>query len=361
MRPGVQWAVLVLLALLVLGLGGLAWVSLARSTPSATGEPDQAAATISKVALGERFARRNVVGQPDTFSRFRDCDDPVCPWLRVLPSGQFRMGEDVENNEGRDSRDGDPDEAPAHAVVIKRRFAVMEAEVTVAQFRAFVEDSGYQHRGGCVVWNGKAFVDDAQGSWRQPFVDQPAADRQPVVCVSWIDAQAFAHWLTERTGQVYRLLTEAEWEYAARAGSTTRYSYGDSDADLCRHANVADASVHRVLPYIAGASCDDGHAFVAPVGSFLPNAWGLLDMMGNAWEWVQDCKAPYGAEARDARAVELLDCPYRLLRGGSWANRPAGVRPANRDAGEPGHRDNSTGMRLAREIAPPTVGLPNPP
>jgi formylglycine-generating enzyme required for sulfatase activity len=295
-------------------------------------------------ALAQRFASRIDVGQPPDFSRIRDCADLLCPWMRVIPGGQFVMGDDV------DAGEGDADEAPAHLVMIKRRFAVMETEVTVAQFRAFVADSGYQHGGGCVVWNGKAFVDEPQGSWRLPFVDMALDDSQPVVCVSWIDAQAFAHWMTEHTGQVYRLLTEAEWEYTARAGSRGRFSFGDTEADLCRHANVADAATRRLLPYIAGASCDDGYPFIAPVGSFLPNAWGLFDMMGNAWEWVQDCKSAYDTALRDGHAVDLHDCPYRQLRGGSWANRPAGARTANRDAGEPGHRDNSTGFRLARDL-----------
>jgi formylglycine-generating enzyme required for sulfatase activity len=296
--------------------------------------------------MAQRFSHHVDVVQPGDFSRIRDCADPVCPWLRVLPSGRFTMGDDAQAG-------GDADEAPTHEVVIQRRFAVMETEVSVAQFKVFVADSGYQHSGGCVVWNGKEFVDDPKGSWRQPFEGLAPDDRQPVVCVSWIDAQAYAHWMTRNSGQVYRLLTEAEWEYAARAGSTSRFNFGDNEAELCLHGNVADASARRRLPYIAGASCDDGYAFVAPVASFLPNAWGLYDTLGNAWEWVQDCKSAYVARTGDAKAVEVSDCPFRLLRGGGWGNRPGGARSANRDAGEPGHRDNSTGFRLARELAEP--------
>jgi formylglycine-generating enzyme required for sulfatase activity len=226
----------------------------------------------------------------------------------------------------------------------------MDTEVTVALFRSFADETGFEPSGGCVIWNGKQFIEDPKGSWRAPFVGLAPDERHPAVCVSWHDAQAFARWMSQRTGQTYRLLTEAEWEYAARAGSATRFPFGDAESAVCSHANVADHTARLKLQYIAGADCDDGHAFVAPVASFQANAWGLYDMIGNAWEWVQDCKAGYAAEARDAAAVELTDCPHRLLRGGGWGNRPGGARSANRDGGLPTHRDNSTGFRLARVL-----------
>jgi formylglycine-generating enzyme required for sulfatase activity len=109
--------------------------------------------------------------------------------------------------------------------------------------------------------------------------------------VAWNDARVFAVWLSKRTGQTYRLLTEAEWEYAARAGSTSRYSFGDKGNELCRHANVGDRSLKKAIPDWKHeiADCDDGHVHAAPVKSYQPNAFGLYDMHGNAWEWVQDC------------------------------------------------------------------------
>ncbi|MFM2119223.1 MAG: hypothetical protein RL722_691 [Pseudomonadota bacterium] len=303
-------------------------------------------AAMDVIAPGDaqsRFARRIPIVRPDNFERVRDCSDPLCPWLRVLPQGRFQMGDLADER-------GDIDEAPSHTVVIARRLAVMETEVTVGAFRAFVTDVGYQATGGCIIWDGSRFVDEPQGSWRQPFAGVTLDERQPVVCVSWHDAQAYATWLSRRTGQHYRLLTEAEWEYAARAGTTTPYSFGDDEAVLCRYGNVVDQTAHRRLPYIAGAACSDGHEFVAPVGSYLPNPWGLYDMVGNAWEWVQDCRSAYLTTPGDATAVESADCHARMLRGGSWANRPAGARSANRDSGEPGHRDNSAGFRLARDL-----------
>jgi formylglycine-generating enzyme required for sulfatase activity len=226
----------------------------------------------------------------------------------------------------------------------------METEVTVGMFKVFAAQTGFVADGPCVVWNGKQFVEDPKGDWRRPFAGLPQDDRHPAVCLSWHDANQFARWMSQRTGQAYRLLSEAEWEYAARAGTTSRFPFGDNESVLCANGNVADVSTRRKLQYIAGAGCDDGHTFVARVGSFLPNAWGLHDMVGNVWEWVQDCKNPYSAEQRDARAVESADCPYRLLRGGGWGNRPGGARSANRDFAQPTRRDNSTGFRLARHI-----------
>jgi formylglycine-generating enzyme required for sulfatase activity len=344
-RLGMRGAVVCGLALLALLIGAMGWrAGLSPAADGADSAPEPRPAQ-----LAQRFARRVDIGRPDDFGRIRDCDDPVCPWLRVLPVGQFTMGD--EPGDG-----GDADESPPHIVSISQRVAVMETEVTVASFKAFVADTGFKPEGGCVVWNGAQFVDDPAGTWRQPFVGHALEDRHPVVCVSWGDATAYAAWLTHHTGKPYRLLSEAEWEYAARAGSVGRYHFGNNEAELCAHANVADRSAHRELQYIAGAACDDGQAFLAPVGTYLANPWGLYDMLGNVWEWVQDCKSAYAPEARDARPVEAPDCPYRLLRGGSWGNRPGGARSANRDAGEPTHRDNSTGFRLARVI----VGEPAP-
>lgn len=287
--------------------------------------------------------RRQDLARPADLARVRDCDDPSCPWLRVLPSGQFVMGSDAVQG-------GDADEAPSHRVTVAARLAVMETEVTVGLFKAFVAETGFATDGACVVWDGRQFVEDPKGDWRHPFAGVVQDDRHPAVCVSWQDAQLFARWMSRRTGQAYRLLSEAEWEYAARAGTTTRYPFGNDESTLCAHANVADLSARRHLQYIAGADCDDGHTFVAPVGSFQPNAWGLHDVIGNVWEWVQDCKTAYTAEPRETGAVEPADCPSRLLRGGGWGNRPGGARSANRDGARPTRRDNSTGFRLVREL-----------
>ncbi len=311
--------------------------------PAVSSPGPAAAAGRQQGPTGAALPRRIDNGQPADLARMRDCDDPSCPWLRVLPTGQFTMGGDL-------SQGGDADESPAHRVSITNRLAVMETEVTVGMFKVFAAQTGFVADGACVIWDGKQFIEDPKGDWRHPFVGAVQDDRHPAVCVSWHDAQRFARWMSRRTGQSYHLLSEAEWEYAARAGTTSRYPFGDNESVVCANANVADLSARRNLQYIAGADCDDGHMFVARAGSFLPNAWGLHDMIGNVWEWVQDCKSTYQAEPRDAKAIEPADCPHRLLRGGGWGNRPGGARSANRDGAHPTRRDNSTGFRLARVL-----------
>ena len=169
-------------------------------------------------------------------TRLRDCRDDTCPWLVVLPAGRFTMGSPA-GEAGRYD-----DEGPQHEVTIARKLAVMEAEVTRAQYAAFVDETGYRPQEGCYTLNQKGdnFELDASRDWSTPGFDQ--TPQHPVTCVNWNDGQAYAQWLSKRTGQRYRLLSEAEWEYAARAGSTTRYSFGDSDSDLCSHGNVFDRS-----------------------------------------------------------------------------------------------------------------------
>jgi formylglycine-generating enzyme required for sulfatase activity len=151
-------------------------------------------------------------------------------------------------------------------------------------------------------------------------------------------------------------LSEAEWEYAARAGTTSRYAWGEDTRNdqQCRQANGADRVAKARVPGASGwriAECDDGHAYTAPVGSFQANRWGLHDMSGNVWDWVQDCyddKAYAGKAPTDGRAYEVSGCGQRVLRGGSWSGDPQWLRSANRGSDTPGNRNSSTGFRLAR-------------
>ncbi len=168
--------------------------------------------------------------------------------------------------------------------------------------------------------------------------------------MNWNDAQAYARWLGQRTGQRYRLPSEAEWEYAARAGTTTRYSFGDDETRLCAYANVADRAAKSVFPTWETPRCSDGHVYTASVHSFEPNAWALHDMHGNAWEWVQDCKAGYKGAPTDGSAVEFRECAARLLRGGAWSSIPRNTRSAVRNGSSPTNRFNFTGLRLTRML-----------
>jgi formylglycine-generating enzyme required for sulfatase activity len=281
-------------------------------------------------------------------TRFRDCRDATCPWLRVLPAGTFTMGS-PDDEPGRD-----PDEGPQHMVTVAKPFAVMETEVTVGLFKAFVDETRYPVEAGCFIWDGQQFKDDPDTNWRKPFQAIDQGEDHPVVCISWNTAQAFARWMTRRTGQPYRLLSEAEWEYAARSGSQAAYGFGSDPKQLCRFANVGDIRTRQGYPLWGkdwvNADCDDGHVYTAPVGSFQPNAFGLYDMHGNAWEWVQDCRNDYTAEPRTADAIERTNCAQRLLRGGGWFSDPRYVRSAFRYHYVPTDRDSHIGFRLARML-----------
>jgi formylglycine-generating enzyme required for sulfatase activity len=249
-------------------------------------------------------------------TRFRDCRDGTCPWMVVIPAGSFMMGS-PETEKDRDS-----DEGPQHKVTIPNALAVMETEVTVGMFKAFVDETKYS--------TGSSSCD-----WKTVFPNQTAA--HPAVCISWNDAQAFVQWMSKRTGQVYRLLTEAEWEYATRAGSSTAYSFGDSSSVLGDYAWFSENSSSKTHP----------------VRTRKPNAFGLYDLHGNAWEWTQDCwhdtyeNSPTNGESWETSCKESR----RVLRGGSWGNIPRNLRSADRSRGSSGIRSNCPGFRVARTIS----------
>ena len=282
-------------------------------------------------------------------TRLRDCGDPtLCPWLRVLPPGRFLMGSPA-SEPGRSD-----DEGPQHAVTIAAPPAVMETEVTRGQFAAFVSATGHvSAAGGCYAWNGKKWELDPQRNWRSLGFEQ--TDAHPVVCVDWNDATAYAAWLSKTTGQTYRLLTEAEWEYAARAGSTTRYSFGDRAEDLCAHANMADRTFKGAFKEFTTVDCSDGQVFTAPVASYAANAWGLFDLHGNAWEWVADCWHHDYKNSPEDGSNWQANCSgedRRVLRGGGWIDNPVDARSAFRNMNAPDDRSYDSGFRLARTLTP---------
>ena len=241
---------------------------------------------------------------------FRDCPD--CPEMVAVPAGSFMMGS-PSSEEDRNS-----DEGPVHRVAFAASFAVGVHEVTFAEWDACVS------AGGC----GGYRPDDA--GWGR--------GSRPVVNVSWEDAQSYAGWLSRATGEDYRLLSESEWEYAARAGTSTRYWWGD---DIGRGRANCDG---------CGSRWDDEST--APVGSFAANAFGLHDVHGNVWEWTQDCwNASYDGAPGDGRAWESGNCSHRVLRGGSWYYDPRLLRAANRYWDDTGSRYDYIGFRVARTLA----------
>ena len=263
-----------------------------------------------------------------------------------IPGGTFRMG-DL-------SGEGDDDEKSVHSVTVPA-FKLGKYEVTVGQFRRFVEATGYRTdaernadgNAGCFSNTSGVDWDWVSGrSWRNPGFS--VGDEQPVVCVSWNDAQAFIEWLTAQTGESYRLPSEAEWEYAARAGSATKYHFGNSVSQLCRYANHADTSTDFVW---RNESCSDGVGKrTAAVGRYQPNSYGLYDMHGNVWEWAEDCwNETYRGAPTDGRAWTSGDCGQRVIRGGSWDGDRWSLRSAYRYRFTRTYRNSGIGFRLAQD------------
>ncbi len=237
------------------------------------------------------------------------------PEMVVIPAGSFRMG----CVSGQDCRDA---ELPVHEVTIPEAFAVSRYEVTFAEWDA------------CVVGGGCGGYSPDDRGWGR--------GTRPVINVSWDDAQAYVSWLSTQTGEPYRLLSEAEWEYVARAGSETAYSWGDAIGT--NRANCGD--------YGPPDTCADQWEYTAPVGSFAANAFGVHDMHGNVGEWVEDCwHRSYAGAPTDGSAWLSRDC-LRVLRGGSWFNHPRSLRSADRNRITSGNRDISLGFRVARTLTP---------
>jgi formylglycine-generating enzyme required for sulfatase activity len=196
--------------------------------------------------------------------------------------------------------------------------------------------------GECLIYVDKAWRSLPGSSWQYPPF--PQADDHPVICVNWDDAAAYAAWLSQRTGHRYRLLSESEWEYAARAGTVTARYWGDGTEQACEWANVADRDSPR--PQF---TCDDGHRHTAPARFGRPNAFGLYGMLGNVGEWVADCGLPdYASAPRDGAAVTTGDCGTHAGRGGSWWNDAYYIRAARRFNMAGGYY--IVGFRVAREM-----------
>ncbi len=311
--------------------------------------------------------------RPAVGTEFRDGlrQGGLGPVMVVLPAGSFIMGS-PDGEAGRYANEG-----PRHRVHIERPFALGRTEVTVGEFRRFVEASGYvtSAEGG----EGSFFRDPATGDWRlEPRLDwrfdsagRPAEADLPVVHVSWDDAQAYARWLTQQSGAHYRLPSEAELEYANRAGSQSAFPWGEGapPAALANIKGEGDRPVTapRLWRHTAdeeryarqeGPTPDvfrgyaDGFGAPAPVGRFPANAFGLQDTAGNVWEWAADCwHADYRGAPGDGRAWEAGgDCERRVVRGGSWYCYPRHIRAANRWARWPIFRNMYIGIRLARDL-----------
>jgi formylglycine-generating enzyme required for sulfatase activity len=284
-----------------------------------------------------------------TGQAFRDCSD--CPEMVMIPAGSFLMGWS-DDETARDLEAAAPYdkptsvrpylafEHPQHSVSISRSFLLGRYLVTRGEFAAFVRETGYSTDGGCTLWSNHKYLSQPEAGWQDPGFVQ--TDRDPVVCVSWQDARAYIAWLNGKLhGRTsadgagpYRLPSEAEWEYGARAGTRTARWWGDAigsgnaDCDRC------------------GSRWDKRQP--APVGSFQANAFGLSDVLGSAWEWTDDCwNETHAGAPKDGSARATGMCELRVMRGGSWTNYPWVLRSANRSKTGLNDRKNYIGFRVA--------------
>jgi sulfatase modifying factor 1 len=268
-------------------------------------------------------------------------DCPTCPVMTVLPAGRFKQGSPLAEN-GVASF-----ETPLHWVAIGRAFAMSTNAVTVDEFRAFIAATGRGMQ-GCETYDGEWRL-RPDSSWENPGFVQTGS--HPVTCVSWNDAKAYADWLSTSTGHRYRLPSASEWEYAARAGGEAVQPWNPDGSGACASANVADESAARRFPGWTIFACDDRYVYTAPVGSFNANAFGLNDMLGNVFQWTQDCwHADYTGAPIDGSARMDGDCTERELRGGSWFSTPAYVRANYRNHFGADYRTSTVGIRLVRDI-----------
>jgi sulfatase modifying factor 1 len=270
----------------------------------------------------------------------RDC--PTCPSMVVLPGGRFKQGS-LRGESGSAAF-----ETPMHWVAIGASLSMSSNAVTVDDFQQFITDTGSDIR-GCDTYDGD-WKYRPDSNWKNPGFAQTGT--HPVTCVSWNDAKAYARWLSTKTGHRYRLPSASEWEYAARTGGEAVQPWSADGAPACATANVADASAAQRYPGWTVFGCNDGYVFTAPVGSFKANSFGLNDMLGNVFQWTEDCWRPdYAGAPIDGSARSGGDCSEHELRGGSWFSTPAYVRANYRNHFAADYRTSSVGIRLVRDIA----------
>ncbi|MBP8131823.1 MAG: SUMF1/EgtB/PvdO family nonheme iron enzyme [Candidatus Hydrogenedentes bacterium] len=276
-----------------------------------------------------------------------------------IPPGTFEMGSKLSPERVIATYGGDAewkefheDEHPRHTVTLTRGFWLATKEVTVGEFRAFADAAGYQtdaEKGGSgytYSLDTGQWGDTKGASWRNP--GWALEDRQPVVLVSWNDAVAYCEWLSRKTGETYRLPTEAQWEYACRAGTDTEFWWGDRAEDGRGRLNGADETqLPNGKQWTYRFPFSDGYWNVSPVGSFKANRWGLSDMHGNVWEWCSDWFGDY-ASGSVTDPSGPASGERRVVRGGSWVNSPRGCRSAYRYYDPPGYRYTLIGLRLLR-------------
>jgi sulfatase modifying factor 1 len=311
--------------------------------------------SVIRVLVATCFCVLLVCSYKAASSQQREITNSIGMTLVRIPAGTFMMG-------AKDSEIARPDEV-RRRVTITRPFYLGKYEVTVREFRSFVDDTAT--RGSAYLTNaergGQAFNEGHKGgylmdengnstfrrdlNWKNPGF--PQTDRHPVTFVSWEDANAFVRWLRDKEGKPYRLPTEAEWEYACKGGKDSAYWWGDDPDTTGQVANVLDYSTLKYYPKLLGGMLMDDHAsFTAPVGSYKANPFGLHDVIGNVWEWVQDFyEISNGRAETDPKGS--VNGVLRIAKGGAWGNTADRVRCAARFRDPPDTRYAGIGLRVA--------------
>jgi formylglycine-generating enzyme required for sulfatase activity len=289
---------------------------------------------------------------------FKDCED--CPEMAQIPAGSITLGTDTSHDSRVISN-----EEPAREVAI-RRYALSKTEITNAQFAAFVKATHYQAGDTCWTYENGSFEERADRNWEYPGF--PAEDDRPAACLNVSDVNAYAQWLSRKTGRQYRLPTEGEWQFAAEVGGSA-VGPDKKHEQPCVYANIDDATGNPQVPDNTWVlhSCTDGYTYAAPVRSFKANSLGLYDMTGNSWEWTQDChdSLSNSANAKDVpltgapaysnvswpnRQAKAAECSKNVLRGGSWYLDTQLTYNAYRIWYDPSVRNFSYGFRLASSL-----------
>jgi formylglycine-generating enzyme required for sulfatase activity len=309
-----------LVSLLAVVIGGPLFIAHLSASPAPEGATLPASAASAESSSERSTADTGtapMISGRRPLETFRDCED-VCPEMVWIKPGSFMMGS-PDTEKGHQA-----DEGPVHEVRIAYSFAVGKYPVTRGEWRLYANDTGHRTTEGCRR-------SDAKKDWLNPGF--PQDDKHPVVCVSWQEAQDYIAWLNKKSGQHFRLLTEAEYEYVNRAGQQTAYSWGDSDAEVARHASSNGKGT-------------------TPVGSFPANAMGLFDTTGNVWSWTQDCwHKRYTGVPTDGSAWDTgCGSSAHVLRGGSWATVTWSLRSASRFGSGGGY--DFIGARVARDDRP---------
>jgi formylglycine-generating enzyme required for sulfatase activity len=288
------------------------------------------------------FADEMALRTPGT--TFRECLN--CPLMIVIPAGHFTMGSPVMDANSQDGRVG-----PPHEIRIEHPFAMGVYDVTVSEYARFVLETGHPVTGGCDYYDGKRWRVDLKRDWSHPGFAQ--SGRSPVVCVSFNDAEDYVRWVngkirrpaSGRSLNLYRLPTEAEWEYVARAGTMTPYYWGRQASH-----DYANYGLDQCWPCGVSKSGKDRWDYTSPVGSFAPNAFGLHDISGNVWQWTEDCMHDSFVDApADGSAWVGGECHDRVLRGGSWLDPSKYLEITVRNPWPADEHNYANGFRVARD------------